>query len=787
MLLNSIFAKVNRRPKGKPRGGRFVISGRPPSFETLEDRALLSVTPAALTMDINPGAPSSNPQNMAALGSTVLFAADDGAHGVELWKSDGTLSGTAMVKDINLGSTTSGGVITANSSNPTDLVTMGGDVYFAASDGADGTQLWKSDGTAAGTTMVTNLNAMAGGLSPSELLVVNGTLYFTADDGTDGTQIWKTDGTSAGVTMVSNLQPTTGTAEPANLTNVGGTIYFTANAGTAGTQLYKTDGTATGTRQVTALVSGGVGLSPTHLTDVNGTLFFVGYDTAHGSELWKSNGTAAGTVGVDDINPGAAGSNPTGLTNVSGTVYFAADDGTHGVQLWKSDGTPTGTVMVKDIDTVTAGASAYPANLVAGNGEIYFRANDGTHGTQLWQSDGTDSGTVMVATINPSLAGATPDNLVMGNGYVFFTANDGTHGYELWQSDGTSAGTALVTDIFPGANSSNPANLTVVGQTLFMAANDGTHGNELWAAPLPNARPVAQDNSYTFGAGVPLAVAAPGVLTGASDVDGDPLTAVLATSPAHGTLTLNADGSFSYTPDAGFDGVDHFTYYAFDGTNNSVRPATATLTSQDYRYVANLYTTVLGRAAGGETDGEIMYWVNQLATGTTRAQIAGDFVHSPEYDGNLVNGYFQQYLKRPADPTSLNYFVGEMAAGTSTNTVISQLLMSDEYFARSGNNAGFVWNLYNDLLGRDPAADEFAFWKQQLDKGVTRSQFVSVFVGSAEFDTMVVQRAYQQYLARPAEPQAITFWTGRMLAGISAVQDIDTALAASNEFYSRAA
>lgn len=783
MLLDSIFPKLARPTKRKLRGSRSAIAKRAmPGLEMLEDRSLLSATTAALAMDINPGAPSSNPQNMAALGATVLFAADDGSHGVELWKSDGTLSGTALVKDINPGSTTSGGIVTPNSSNPTDLVTMGGTVYFAANDGADGTQLWRSDGTAAGTTMVTSLNASGGGLNPSDLLAVNGELYFTADDGTDGMQIWKTDGTTAGVTMVTNLKPTTGAANPANLTDVGGTIYFTSNAGASGSQLYSTDGTSTGTQQVTSVVSGGVGLSPTNLTDVNGTLFFVGYDSTHGSELWKSDGTS-GTVGVADINPGAAGSNPSSLTNVGGTLYFAADDGTHGVQLWKSDGTPDGTVMVKDINTTAAGASAYPASLVAADGLLYFRANDGVHGSQLWQTDGTANGTVMVATINPTLAGATPDNLVVGNGYVFFTANDGTHGYELWQSDGTSAGTTLVTDIFPGANSSNPTNLTVVGQTLFLAANDGTHGNELWAAPLPNARPVASDNSYTFAAGAPLSVAAPGVLTGASDVDGDPLTAVLATSPAHGTLTLNADGSFTYTPDTGFDGVDHFTYFVSDGTNNSVRAATATLTSQDYRYVGNLYTTVLGRAAGGESDGEIMYWVNQLASGATRAQIAGDFVRSPEYDANLVNGYFEQYLKRPADPTSLNYFVGELASGMSANTVISQLLMSDEYFARSGTNAGFVWNLYNDALGRDPTADEFAFWKQQLANGVMRPQFVSVFVGSGEFDTQVVQGAYQQYLNRPADPQAVSFWTGRMLAGISTVQDIDTALAASNEFY----
>ena len=784
MPLNSIFRRFarsqtlsDRRPRQAARGRR-----RPIGVEELESRHLLSTTTASLVMDVNPGAANSNPSNLVALGGNMLFAADDGSHGVELWKSDGTLSGTVLVKDIYTGSTVVSGVSTPNSSDPTDLVTVGGDVFFAANDGADGVQLWKSDGTATGTVMVTSLNAAGGGLGPANLTNVNGTLFFTANDGADGAQVWKSDGTLAGTVMVTSLHPSSGMASPGNLTAVGSELFFTANTGAGGNQLYKTDGTSTGTILLSSVANGSVGLAPSDLTNVGGTLYFAGYDGTHGNELWRSDGTSTGTLMVADIDPGLVGSAPAGLTAVGNTVFFAANDGADGVQLWKSDGTTAGTVMVKDINTSSPGASAYPAQLTDLQGTLFFRANDGVHGSQLWQSDGTAAGTSMVATINSGPVGSTPDNLVTGNGYLFFTANDGTHGFELWQSDGTAAGTVMITDINPGAASSNPGNLAVAGQTLFLAANDGTHGNELWSAPLPNARPLGQNSSYVYTAGTPLTVAAPGVLSQDSDPDGDAIAAVLVSGPTNGTLTLNANGSFTYTPNAGFHGKDSFTYNAFDGTNNSFRPATVTLTSQEYQYVSNLYTTVLGRTAGGESDTEIMYWVNKLAAGATRTQVATALASSTEYYSNLVNGYFEQYLARPADAAALSFFVSELQAGAGATAVIDQLLASDEFYQQAGSDQAFVWNLYGELLGRTPNGDENAYWKTQLLNGVPRSQIVAVFLASAEYDSLTVETAYNQYLHRAVDPVALNYWTIYLHNGGS-LQAMEIALAGSTEFF----
>jgi broad specificity phosphatase PhoE len=99
--------------------------------------------------------------------------------------------------------------------------------------------------------------------------------------------------------------------------------------------------------------------------------------------------------------------------------------------------------------------------------------------------------------------------------------------------------------------------------------------------PPPNTPPVADDDSYTTDFESELTVNADnGVLDGDTDADGDPLTATIATEPGNGTVSLNDDGSFTYTPNAGFVGTDSFTYQASDGTDTS-EVATVTITVEE--------------------------------------------------------------------------------------------------------------------------------------------------------------------------------------------------------------
>jgi ELWxxDGT repeat protein len=254
-------------------------------------------------------------------------------------------------------------------------------------------ELWKSDGTSAGTVLVKDMWPGVGSASPSGLTSINGTLFFTAENGINGRELWKSDGTAAGTVMVKDILPGYGPSYPGNFTNVNGTLFFSATNGTSGYELWKSDGTAAGTIMVKDINPGAMDAFinfPSFFTNVNGTLFFTANDGTSGEELWKSDGTNAGTVLVKDIWPGSGGSSPVSLTNVNSTLVFAAYDEISGGELWKSDGTRAGTVLVKDIwpGSGSSGAGrpiSFAGNVTELNGTFFFSANDGLSGLELWK------------------------------------------------------------------------------------------------------------------------------------------------------------------------------------------------------------------------------------------------------------------------------------------------------------------------------------------------------------------------------------------------------------------
>jgi ELWxxDGT repeat protein len=454
---------------------------------------LALVTPPAtaapevrLVKDIAPGEGWSQPSGLTDVGGTLYFVADDGMHGDELWRSDGTGAGTVMVKDIWPG--WQGSIYPFH--HP--LTGVGGTLYFVASDGMHGDELWRSDGTEAGTVMVKDIVPGEGGSSyptrdPTSSTGVGETLYFVASDGTHGYELWRSDGTEAGTVMVKDIWPGEERSYPDQLTDIGGTLYFEAGDGTHGRELWRSDGTEAGTVMVRDIWpgEGWFGWSDIFfLTDVGGTLFFGTSDGTHGYELWKSDGTESGTVMVRDIRPGEGSSGPLSLTDIGGTLYFGADDGTHGVELWRSDGTESGTVMVKDVrpgQDGSFGSHFLTYRLIDVGGTLLFVADDGTHGYELWRSDGTESGTVMVKDIRPGEGGSSAHKLTKVGALLYFEAKDGTHGRELWRSDGTEAGTVLVRDLNRGQKGSIPGSITDLGGTAFFTAQTPATGRELWA------------------------------------------------------------------------------------------------------------------------------------------------------------------------------------------------------------------------------------------------------------------------------------------------------------------
>ncbi|MCY3021909.1 MAG: putative Ig domain-containing protein [Planctomycetota bacterium] len=485
--------------------------------------------PASLIKDINtnPGA-GSKPSWLIAVGGTVFFVADDGT-GAALWKSDGTGTGTMLVKS---------GI--TDLSNAADV---NGTLFFGYDDGTNGRELWKSDGTPAGTVMVKDIYPGANGSGPWLLTNVAGTLYFTADDGTNGNELWTSDGTLAGTVMVKDIYVGTFGSHPSYLVDFGGTLYFTANDGLNGTELWKSDGTPAGTVMVQDIYVGGNGSIQSPLKNVAGTLYFSADDGTNGAELWKYDGVSATLV--KDIRAGTTGSNPSDLTNVAGTLFFAADDGVAGNELWKSAGTAGGTVMVMDISPGPAGAGPY--SLTASGGRLYFLVDvdvAGTYVSQLWTSDGTDTGTVLLHN------GPVGWDMADVGGTLLFTAYDPEHDRELWKSDGTPAGTVLVQD-FSIDGSSNPKWFTILGSSVLFSASDGLSGSELWGMSMSNLTlPCITSPSKAFGT-VGSAFSFPVTASdGPSTFSASPLPDGLVCDPSgliHGTPTTEGVTSTTLT------------------------------------------------------------------------------------------------------------------------------------------------------------------------------------------------------------------------------------------------
>jgi ELWxxDGT repeat protein len=432
------------------------------ALESLETRDMLSADPRLIDVnDIVSG--GSGATNYLQVGDTLYFSASDGFTGPELWKSDGTAAGTTLVKDIRPG--TSG-------STPANLVDLNGTLFFTINDGSE---IWRSDGTDAGTWQVVDLAQSL--IGPAPLQVFGDYLFFTDRAiGTTLPTLWRTDGTPEGTTAFRSDLSCRGLT----LALAGDEFYFSGFPDGLGGQLWKSDGTEAGTQLVKDF---GAGREFTLLTTnavVDGILYFDAVQEGTDSELWRTDGTEAGTYRVKDIRPGPNGSNISGLTNVAGTIYFSANNGV-GKELWKSDGTEAGTVLVKDIRPTTT-VSSSPAKLTAVGNRLFFTADDGVTGQELWTSDGTAEGTIRLGEIRPGTSPSEPSSFTEFQGDLYFTAIDGSiTGIELWRSDGTVAGTELVRDFNPSTNLGVlPGSLARFRDKLVLTANDGVIGAEPW-------------------------------------------------------------------------------------------------------------------------------------------------------------------------------------------------------------------------------------------------------------------------------------------------------------------
>lgn len=360
--------------------------------------------------DLNPGSAWSGPHGFFDAGTYVLFAATGAGIGTELWRTNGTVNGTQLVKDIAPG---------GNSGQPRDFVLLPeGRVLFSANG-----ELWSTDGTTAGTLLVADLNPL--GISdPAEFTwhPELGAFVFAASDTVRGRELWITDGSAAGTRVLADLRPGSASSGPRHFSVLGnGRMLFYADDGLNGLEPWTVD--ASGARLVLDVFPGAApGVAVAEKPAVLGSmLFFYGTDAAHGKEPWVSDGTPAGTR-VLDMRPGSA-------STMAATVPSPA---------------------------VFEGRAFFPAS---------FDAN----GVELCSSDGTVAGTRVHADLRPGPLSSSPQDLTPAKGFLYGVATDSNLGRELFVLPAGS-GAPSFNDILPGVDNSLAQGLVAVERSVYLSA-----------------------------------------------------------------------------------------------------------------------------------------------------------------------------------------------------------------------------------------------------------------------------------------------------------------------------
>jgi ELWxxDGT repeat protein len=338
-------------------GSRVLFTATTPALGNELWALDLSTRTANLVADLAVGTASSSPSALTAFAGHVYFAADDGVHGPQLWRTDGTAAGTIrpdllpgsgapsefavangklffhsntgpelVVTDGSAADTQVLDILPGGNSQPRDLVRIGNEVWFSASTPAFGTELWRTDGTQAGTSLVFDANPGPAHGSPRRPVEVGSERLFAADN-----RLWRTDGTPAGTSELA--------ASVREVVAAGNQAFFLS-----GTGLWRSLGTVATTQLVTTIPVPPLGILSS-LSGFDTGLTFLAEPGLGGSAStrWVSDGTAAGTFAL-----GATTTAPTCVFDGS-HFYFAHATSGAGLELWRTDGTQAGTTLVADV------------------------------------------------------------------------------------------------------------------------------------------------------------------------------------------------------------------------------------------------------------------------------------------------------------------------------------------------------------------------------------------------------------------------------------------------------
>lgn len=387
-----------------------------PTSERLEQRMLLDAS-AEFVAEFNT-TPSAESEQHAWLADEMFFVADDGIGDVELWKTDGTQSGTLRVRDLAPG---------RQSSFPTSLVATDSRVFFTARDTDHGRELWATDGTEAGTLRVTDLEAgPEHSFHRDETFHSAGDLLFFTRHG----EPWVSDGTPEGTRLLKDIRPGDESSTPVFGDALGGQFYFTADTSDSNRKLWESDGTEDGTKFVA---------DASHILQTfNDQIVYFHSST---SELRSFDPVSNQSTTLDTLQ--AAEVFDFASVVVGNQLYFAASN-----KLWRLDGEAVVPIETSNRSII----GLYPF----GN-DLMF-TDWLPHTQRLWRVGNNDTEAELIRSL-PRGAGAWSD------GESFYATDTTTSfGLELGRLDGNRL---VPIDVAPGVQSSNPRGISVRDGTAY--------------------------------------------------------------------------------------------------------------------------------------------------------------------------------------------------------------------------------------------------------------------------------------------------------------------------------
>lgn len=429
----------------------------------------------------------------------VYFAADNGAVGNELWRTNGTT--TELVKDFNTGGANDDG-------NPGGFRVAGNRLFFNVGNNdaspSEGTSVvYYIDSSAPTTPVKTFIPFIPDPVVANGNLIgaVNGKVLLQQHDAGGNHGLYALGGSGS---TFADIDPGTDNVSSEPAATMGGFAYLTIGpvGANGGTELYRTDGSSDPVRvKDINTTSAATGSSPFDFVATGNRVYFEANNGVNGIELWVTDGSDAGTQMVKDHTPGAASTSITAESVANGnTLFYVPNDPATSFEPWKTDGTPAGTALVKD---VTPGTTGSGTTVLAPFGSSGFVA---TLKGDVYTSDGTAAGTVMVA--DPDADGMGARLLGAANSRYYFRGGYSPFGGALWRTDGTVAGTGALTvgEFTLGATGSFDAGLlTALGnKVIFFGYYPGGAGQRrMYVLDTSQPDPVRQVTTAPSVSGTP--------------------------------------------------------------------------------------------------------------------------------------------------------------------------------------------------------------------------------------------------------------------------------------------